>query len=143
MGEATPHSEIKRRLRDAGLRVTAGRVGVYSHLLDAGGALRHGDLVAALDHLNLDKATVYRNLMDLTHAGLVVRTDLGDHTWRFEASGVTHAGESHPHFVCTLCGDVQCLEDLQVAFSDRAGNRHDVGAKHVQVQLRGTCDNCV
>jgi Fur family ferric uptake transcriptional regulator len=150
LSEAHPHvprplvtdEEIRTRLRDAGLRVTVGRVAVYSHLLNAHGPLRHGDLVDALDHLHLDQATVYRNLMDLTGAGLVVRTDLGDHTWRFEARGMEHSDGPHPHFVCTVCGDVKCLDEVQVSFTGHDGKVHDFGRPNLQVQLRGTCDAC-
>ncbi len=136
-------SHIRERLRAAGLRVTAGRVAVYSHLLEATSPLRHGDLVGALEHLHLDQATVYRNLMDLTTAGLVQRTDIGDHSWRFEAvEHAGHGGAHHPHFVCTVCGDVQCLDDIAVSFTDHHGQVHTVGKRPVEVQLRGTCDNC-
>lgn len=137
---------IRDRLRAAGLRVTAGRVAVYSHLLEASSPLRHGDLVGALGHLHLDQATVYRNLIDLTQAGLVQRTDIGDHSWRFEAvenaGGAGHGGAHHPHFVCTVCGDVKCLDDIEVSFSDHNGQVHALGKRPVEVQVRGTCDNC-
>ena len=47
-----------------------------------------------------DPATIYRNLTDLSEAGLARRTDVGDHVWRFEArsSGI---GRRRPSSVVT------------------------------------------
>ena len=73
------------------------------------------------DHLGFDRATIYRNLTELTEAKLAARVELGDHVWRFEAkrAGGGHKGDDHPHFVCTTCGEVSCLDDVQVAITPR------------------------
>lgn len=46
-------------------------------------------------------------------AGLLRRLELGDHVWRYEPtlSRDLHAVSDHPHFVCTNCGRVKCLDD--------------------------------
>ena len=105
-------TELKTLLRSSGLRSTGARLAVLQYLHDIGGPNSHGELFDALADRGFDRATIYRNLMDLAEAGIVSRTDLGDHVWRFElkkgARGENHT-EDHPHFVCVDCGSVACL----------------------------------
>src|SRR5215831_18148858 len=74
---------LQELLRGAGLRSTSARIAVLRRLRSAKSPLSHSELAEELTPLGLDKATVFRNLTDLTDAGLVVRTELGDHVWRF------------------------------------------------------------
>ena len=74
---------LQELLRGAGLRSTSARIAVLQCLRSAKSPLSHAELADELTPLGLDKATVFRNLSDLTDAGLVVRTELGDHVWRF------------------------------------------------------------
>ena len=153
------------------MRCTAARLAVLEQMLNASGPQTHADVSAALDHRGFDRATIYRNLTELTEAKLVTRVDLGDHVWRFEArrhgSGDGHGhGGDHPHFVCTSCGEVSCLDDVNVAITPRPGSKKSVGVESVnagsrtgkkpvaaggkrqgipsvtEVLLKGTCGNC-
>jgi Fur family ferric uptake transcriptional regulator len=123
-------------LRGAGLRCTPARLAVLEHFHRTGGTQSHNDVVAALDAL--DRVTIYRVLVDLAEAGLLARTDLGDRVWRFELA--RHA-EEHPHFVCTDCGSVQCLDGLTVAVTG-AKVPKAVRARKISIQLKGRCDHC-
>src|SRR5688572_21434610 len=76
-------ADVRGRLKAAGLRNTAPRVAVLRHLQRAAGPTSHAEIVQELSPLGFDRATLYRNLVDLVDAGLVSRTDLGDHLWRF------------------------------------------------------------
>lgn len=172
---STPNSgsidALKSLIRGAGLRCTAARLAVVEHMLSATGPETHAEVSAALDHRGFDRATIYRNLTELTEAKLVTRVDLGDHVWRFEAKrhgggdGHGHGGD-HPHFVCTSCGEVSCLDDVNVAITQRpaaeqpaatgggtagpksrkksapaAGKRQGI-PEVTEVLLKGTCGNC-
>ncbi len=135
--------ERTKTLRDAGLRRTGPRLAVLQVLERATSPLSHGDVADALAGEGFDRATVYRNLTALTDVGLVRRTDVGDHVWRFEivrADSRGHDG-SHPHFVCTDCGTVSCLPDVSVRIG---GSRASAGVarRAVEVQLRGQCGGC-
>jgi Fur family transcriptional regulator, ferric uptake regulator len=77
---------VQQRIREAGLRATAPRVAVLGVLDGARGPLTHGQVHRRLAAQGLDRATVYRNLRDLSEAGLLLRTDLGDHVWRYVVS---------------------------------------------------------
>ena len=68
--------------------------------------MSHAEIAGALEPAGLDRATLYRNLIDLTDAGLLSRTDHGDHVWRFELRDNAHGQtEQHPHFTCIDCGE--------------------------------------
>lgn len=137
--------ELKTTLRDAGLRSTAPRIAVLGYLHRAATPASHGELHERLASSGFDRATLYRNLIDLADAGLVTRTDLGDHVWRFElrragAQG-GHAAD-HPHFVCTDCGGVACLPGTSVRISAAKGAPRALERKAVNIQLSGLCDAC-
>jgi len=106
--------------------------------------MSHGEVAKELAPAGFDRATVYRNLMDLVEAGIVVRADLGDHVWRFEVARAGRAshGAEHPHFVCTECGDVSCLPDGAVRLFGGKGRPRAIAEKAVEVQVRGRCDGC-
>jgi len=140
-------SDLKVRLRDVGLRATAARSAVLECMLAAQGPLTHADVCERLADAGFDRATVYRNLADLTDAGLLRRSDLGDHLWRFELKTAEdhqeHTGEVHPHFVCTECGSVECLPDGAVMLQSVKGAPRSLRAGKVDVQVRGACNDCV
>ncbi len=157
---------VRSLVRGAGLRCTSARIAVLEHMLSVSGPKTHAEVSEALDHRGFDRATIYRNLTELTEAKLVTRVDLGDHVWRFEAQRHEHGsghGGDHPHFVCTSCGEVSCLDDVNVAITPRPGaekpaaaGAHASGKKPgrkpaskrqgipavTEVLLKGTCENC-
>ena len=153
---------VKARVREAGMRCTAARLAVMQHLDAALGPRTHAEVSEALSDRGFDRTTIYRNLTELTEARLVTRVELGDHVWRFEVKrrGL-HGGaaEDHPHFVCTTCGEVSCLDDVRVAITPHPRQRpaddarrkktrsraadHTVGIHSVtEVLLKGRCGDC-
>ena len=90
----------------------------------------------------MDRTTVYRNLLDLTDAGLVRRSDLGDHVWRFELKRDGAEQKAHPHFTCTDCGTVECLPEVAVRLLPGRHAPRSIVKRKVEVQLRGLCDDC-
>jgi len=103
----------------------------------------HAEIVNELAPQGFDRATLYRNLMDLTQAGLASRTDLGDHVWRFELRRQRRTSDgAHPHFMCTGCGTVACLPGVRVRIRTTPGSPRAVRRRHVDIQLKGRCDRC-
>lgn len=144
MATATAPSldQLKSTIRRAGLRSTAPRVAVLKRLLVATTPVSHGELVNTLAEEGMDRTTVYRNLVDLTEAGLVQRTDLGDHVWRFELKRGEGESVRHPHFTCTVCGTVTCLPEVTVSVKSGKGVPKSLSKQKVEIQLRGKCDDC-
>jgi Fur family transcriptional regulator, ferric uptake regulator len=151
-------AELKDRIRAAGLRGTSSRAAVLACLVEAGGPVTHAEVCERISDAGLDRATVWRNLSDLTEAGLLRRTDLGDHLWRFElAQAAEHPVDTvHPHFVCTACGcarnsrrtprsetravrgaGTRDVQRLRLTFCSRAGSAREQ-TQLEQAQLGGT-----
>lgn len=106
--------------------------------------MSHAEIFEALEEKGFDRATIYRNLIDLTEVGLLLRTDVGDHVWRFELRRESQRGHQseHPHFMCTDCGEVACLPDVNVRISPARGMPRALAAKNVVIQMKGLCDRC-
>lgn len=145
-----PLDAAKARLRESGLRCTAARLAVLAHLMEATGPKTHAEVSDALTDRGFDRATIYRNLTELTEASIVSRVELGDHVWRFELRRGGAHGQDHPHFLCTTCGEVSCLDDVNVAITPKPaatpkskprGGGPSIG-QVTEVLLKGRCDNC-
>lgn len=133
----------RSRLKKAGLRTTAPRMAVLRYLETADLPVSHSDLVGELSGNGFDRVTIYRNLKDLAEVGLVARTDLGDHTWRFELRGQRESHLSaHPHFTCTACGTVSCLPHASVDLKVGRRMPWKSSQKALQISLQGLCSQC-
>ncbi|MDX1969203.1 MAG: Fur family transcriptional regulator [Planctomycetaceae bacterium] len=133
-------ASIRTLLGEVGLRTTAARLAVVRRLQQASTPLSHAEVAEELVPLGFDKATVFRNLTDLVDAGLVSRTELGDHVWRFELRDPTHQDGQHPHFVCVDCGSVTCLHDVELPKSAQK-SWTKVGSV-TEILLKGHCTAC-
>lgn len=133
--------EIREVLQKVGLRCTAARLAVMQRLRVATKPLSHAELADELIPLGFDKATVFRNLIDLTEVGLLSRSELGDHVWRFELLNQDHPHQGkHPHFVCVDCGSVTCLADVE--FDAATKKRAETIGEITEILLKGHCTNC-
>ena len=139
---------IRDALRQAGMRATPARIAVLDVVRKADALLSHSEIVALLDGQGWDPATIFRNLTALVEAGFIRRTDVGDHVWRFEAlteeeddpgQALTH---EHAHFLCTGCGEVSCMPELQLQLPRGGALPQSVRAQEVRIQLQGLCDEC-
>ena len=136
--------ELQGLLRGAGLRSTAPRLAVLEYFHSHGGTNSHAEIFDALHDRGFDRATIYRILVDLAEAGILSRTDLGDHVWRFELKrvGPKQGLSGHVHFFCTDCGVVSCLDAVEVKLKPGKGAPRAVTKQKVEVQLPGLCDAC-
>jgi len=132
-------TDLQQIVRAKGLRATPSRLAVLELLRTSAVPMSHGDVADRLSASSWDRATIYRNLTDLAEVGLVRRTDMGDHIWRFEAVSGDH---EHPHFVCIECGTVECLPEIELSIR-RAKAPRAIKQRKVEVHVRGRCDTCL
>jgi Fur family ferric uptake transcriptional regulator len=132
---------IQKDIRSVGLRATAARVATLVLLREAPSPLTHAMVADHLAASGIDKATAFRNLNDMTDAGLMRRTELGDHVWRFESIDPNgHNEAAHPHFLCVDCGAVTCLDDVELTTPSQRQSEQ-VG-QVTEILLRGHCNEC-
>lgn len=142
MSAAPDDNQLRTMIRDAKLRATASRVAVLRVLHGTSAPTSHPEICEALCSDGWDRATLFRNLVDLTKAGLLRKRDLGDRLWRYELAGHDEDGGDHPHFLCTVCGDVSCLPEIDVSMPGDTVPR-SLRTGQVEIQFRGTCDACL
>jgi Fur family ferric uptake transcriptional regulator len=131
--------DLRELLVSRGFRVTEQRLVILRELAKLRIPTSHPELTERLAGSGLDRATVYRNLLSLTEAGVLIKTQLGDNVWRFELPRTASSEHgTHPHFICSDCGSVSCLPASSVALRGEAA-RNEVA----EVQLRGRCTGCV
>ncbi len=137
----TDLASIKDAIRQAGLRATPARMSILKGLRGSTSPITHASLAETLEPLGIDKATVFRGLNDLTNAGLLRRTEVGDHVWRFEALNpdAPHS-DDHPHFLCVDCGAVKCLENVKLTQSSQ--RQSEKFGDITEILLRGHCHDC-
>lgn len=132
-------SDFRDLLVARGLRITEQRLALLRAISKVTSPISHPELSEKLLGAGLDRATVYRNLLTLADAGVLVRAQLGDNVWRFELPRVKSSDHArHPHLVCTECGNVRCLPAGSVKLRGEAAQ-----AQIAEVQLRGRCAQCV
>lgn len=136
--KTTDRDWAMQTIQDASLRATASRVATLLVLRDALAPLSHAEVAVELEELQIDKATVFRNLNDMVAAGLLRRSELGDHAWRFEI--ITEEDGQHPHFVCVDCGTVSCMRDVELTSKNKTARRQ-LG-QVTEILLRGHCADC-
>jgi Fur family ferric uptake transcriptional regulator len=135
------NTTLARELRDAGLRVTSGRIA----LLETLETMPHSDAetvrtAMCATHPALSVQSVHNMLRDLSDAGLVRRIEPAGSPARYER----RTGDNHHHLVCTDCG---AIEDVDCAVghapcltpSDSAG----YAVIAAEVTFWGRCLRCV
>ncbi len=135
-------SDIRELIRKKGLRSTNARITVIQKLKNTSSPVSHAELADMLVPKGFDKATVFRNLNDLTDIGLVLRTELGDHVWRFEYNDPDNPHEGlHPHFYCIDCGSVTCLAEKD--FLPIPSTESTVIGNITEILIKGHCKKCL
>jgi len=143
-----PKAEIDRRIqafvrtcRKRGMKITHQRIEIFRELAasqehpDAENLYRRvSKRVVGISH-----DTVYRTLSTLEAKGLIRKVEPLSGSARYDANM-----DRHHHFVCTVCGKVsdfysEALNSLTIPKSVRALGEID----STQVQVRGTCSDCV
>lgn len=127
-------------LRDAGLRITASRLAVFSAVTE-GKHLTADQVAAAVRGRvgTISTQAVYDVLAALTQAGLTRRIEPAGSAARYE----TRVGDNHHHVVCRACGavsDVDCVvgEPPCVLPTDSSGFAID----EAEVTFWGLCPAC-
>lgn len=139
--DAAEIAQIRELIRSVNLRSTTARITVMRAMRRASSPRTHAEVANELAAVGFDRATVFRNLNDLTEAGLLARTELGDHVWRFELRDPNQAAKSnHHHFLCVDCGSVTCLSEVEL--NPKTKRRANKIGRVTEVLLKGHCTRC-
>ena len=141
------HCDYEGLLEKSGLTATPNRFQVLSIIGNSEQPLTARELYEIIERTQpMNRVTLYRILDTLVEHRLVARMSAGDRSFRFGlAESVNHP--SHPHFYCTCCGKMVCLDphSLHHLESDIRSLQKTFPAvvENVEVRLDGICRTCL
>ncbi|GHV32415.1 transcriptional regulator [Synergistales bacterium] len=131
-------SVLKTMLRDAGLSATSLRLGILRCLIAARRPLSHAEIQN--DMPGLDRVTLYRTLSAFVEADIAHQVQGLDGVLRFCAHTKREGcPANHPHFLCTLCGAMICLDNQAMP---RIDIPDDCVIEGKQFVAYGKCPEC-
>ncbi len=127
-------------LRSSGGRVTSARRILLEVLFEANGHMSAEDLTDSVQQRAPDVhlSTIYRNLEDLEHLGVISHSHLGH-----GASKYLLASHAHAHFICEQCGAmIEAPDDMfrGLARTAKAKLGFTIDPHHFAIQ--GRCADC-
>lgn len=122
-----PFMKIETIIGQTDLKLTGARKELLEVLAKNAKPLSYEELK---NDISMDKATFYRNIAKFEEEGIVSSFEANDKKRYFEFQKTPH-----PHFVCSVCGKIECLKTL---FSiDLEGYAIDA------VIIKGKCPQCL
>jgi len=128
-------------LRVAGLKATPGRIALLSYLQKNKKPMTVDSIEKGLKGF-LNKVTVYRALLDLTAARLVLKVDLGHVHAHYE---FLDRHNHHHHIVCKNCGDIEDIDMRDMETLEKTAlNKSKLFTEIVTHSLEffGVCNTC-
>jgi Fur family ferric uptake transcriptional regulator len=135
-------ADTKRILKKNKLSVTDSREKILNLFLDQTGALAHGDIEKKAGE-KFDRVTIYRTLQAFVEKGIIHIIPTTDNSVLYalckDDCEEGHHHDHHVHFVCNLCRNTYCLDDVVTP-----GIKLPKGysATQVDVVVEGVCKNC-
>ncbi len=136
----TNRQKIEQDLINASVKVTDARCQILELMHAKQGHYSAEDLhnMLAKSQNNIGLATVYRTLVQLEAAGLILRHSFLDGVAVYEINDGDHG-----HVVCVQCGNISEFDD-QVINAQQAALAQDLQIKNVRFShtIYGICRNC-
>jgi Fur family ferric uptake transcriptional regulator len=133
--------DLKQRLKDRNLRITANRLGVLKEINSFPVAISHSRLQHVLK--SRDRVSLYRTINSLIEGGLIHKVSASGQENYYALCEETCQAEKHQHkhihFECDSCREIYCLP-LQQEWSLDTGN---FKLKSFEVLATGICEDCV
>jgi len=91
--------------------------------------------------LKVDKATIYRNLKNLSLKGIIRETKNSEGAGYYEINCNIH-NPIHPHFECKICKKIYCLSPLKTEDVTNLSNYTNFEIEKIDIKIKGICDEC-
>ena len=138
------HCDYSRLMDRAGLGPTSNRLRVMEVIGSTSGPVKAQEIHRIVNRTHpINRVTVYRILDLLVEKGLVDRISGGGRSFYYGlAPNENHA--AHPHFYCTRCGSMQCLNPEALQVDSRQLDRTFAGMiENVEIRFDGVCKTCL
>jgi Fur family transcriptional regulator, ferric uptake regulator len=134
--------QVGNLLKRNSLSITGSRKKILQLFLEQRGALAHGDIEKKAGE-KFDRVTIYRTLQAFVDKGIIHTIPTADNSIRYalckDDCSEGHHHDHHIHFVCDVCGNTYCLDDI---VTPDIKLPRDYSAEHVEVVVEGICKNC-
>jgi len=126
------------------LETTANRLRVLEVVGNNGFPLSAADIYKTLERgSSINRVTVYRILDLLVDHGIVERISTGGRSFCYGLAPNDYH-EPHPHFYCTRCGQMDCLNPGSLSVeSEPLWKTFPGRIDKVEVRVDGVCKNCL
>ena len=135
-------SRVKDILRRNQLSVTASRGKILDLFLTNTKALAHADIEHKAGE-KFDRVTVYRTLQTFVDKGILHTIPTVDNNIKYALCKNDcfegHHHDNHYHFICSVCGKTECLEDFVIPSVKLP---RDYTATNVEIVVNGICSAC-
>jgi len=92
-------------------------------------------------NLNVDKATVYRNLKTLLKKEIIREIINSEGAGYYELNCKIH-NPIHPHFECKICKKIFCLKPFNAEDILSLSNYSKYNIEEIDVKFKGICNEC-
>ena len=131
-------------LEKCGLVSTLNRLAVLEIVGKSSSPLTAQEIFETLNRTKgINRVTIYRILELLVDIKLLERISGGDRSFRY-GMGVKADNLEHPHFFCTKCANMECLNPETMNFNIDEFQRTFTGkVDKVEIRIDGICKNCL
>ncbi len=138
------HCDYTTLLTASGLEATVNRIHILETIGNNNCPLTAVDIFNIVDRTqSMNRVTVYRILDLLVEKKILERLNVGSKAAYYGlAPNENHA--PHPHFYCTECGQMDCLNSESININaDRLKKSFPGEIQKVEVRVDGICKNCL
>lgn len=131
-------------LGDSGLETTDNRLRILEAIGNNSYPLTATDIYKIVDRMqSINRVTVYRILDLLVDKNILERLHVGSRSAYYGlAPNENHV--PHPHFYCTRCGQMDCLNAESIDINADSLRKTFPGEiRRVEVRVDGICKNCL
>ncbi len=127
-----PHAEL-------GMRITPLRDGLIELFLNNPGIAFSESELNDITGKSFDRTTVYRTIRTLLNKVFIHKIVCEEGVLRYALNDKINVLRNHPHFQCTICGQVKCLQDQYIK-DYPLPKGYEV--MNVNLLIRGVCIHC-
>ncbi len=129
-------------LKHGRLSVTDSRKKILNLFLNGTGALSHGDIEKKVGE-KFDRVTIYRTLQTFLDKGIIHSIPTADNSIHYalckDDCTTGHHHDNHVHFICNVCGNTVCLEEVIVP---PVKLPKGFTSTQVEMVVSGVCKSC-
>jgi len=136
--------DYRELLEAAGLDATRNRIDVLEVIGSNRYPLTAMDIYRTVERSHaINRVTVYRILDLLVETNIVERLSTGGRAAHFGMAPNKHHAP-HPHFYCTRCGQMDCLNPESLNISSKHLLRTFTGKiERIEIRVNGVCRKCL